>query len=173
VLSIDDTARVLGHGCWVERRCFETLGAWVPSVPEPDAKLALARHSRHHGWHAELLGGLLPLTRAHDPARLVVPADPRWPDAVAAVADATTTLDRLVGFYQALLPTLVTGYDELFDRTSGWSDGPLRRRVRLVVEDERSDLAEGLSLLEGHLDGGDVDRAAAQRAAVEAVLAGR
>jgi hypothetical protein len=173
MLSIDTTAGFVGHACWVERRCFETLGAWVPSVAEPEAKLALARHSRHHGWHAQLLGEVLPATRAHDPARLVAPADPGWRDVLAVVAEATTTLDRLVGVYQALLPSLVSTYDEVFERTSDWSDGPVARRVRLVVDDERSDLAEGLSLLERLFEDGAADRAAPRRAAVDAVLAGR
>jgi hypothetical protein len=173
MLSIDTTAALVGHACWVERRCFETLGGWVPTVSEPEAKLALARHSRHHGWHAELLGEVLPATRAHDPARLVAPADPGWNDVLAVVAEATTTLDRLVGVYQALLPSLVSAYDEAFERTSAWSDGPVARRVRLVVDDERSDLAEGLALLERRLEDGAVDRAAERRAAVESVLAGR
>jgi hypothetical protein len=173
MLSIDATATLVGHTCWVERRCFETLGAWVPSVSEPEPKLVLARHSRHHGWHAELLAEVLPATRAHDPARLVAPADPGWPDVLAVVAEATATLDRLVGAYQALLPALVSRYDEVLDRTSRWSDGPVSRRIRLVVDDERSDLAEGLSLLERLLEDGGIDRAAQRRAAVDRVLAGR
>ena len=138
MLTLDATAAFVGHACWVERRCFETLGAWVPSVPEPEAKLLVARHSRHHGWHAELLGEVLPTTRDHDPARLVAPADPAWPDVLAEVGAATTTLDRLVGVYQAVVPALVTAYDTLLERASGWSDGPVARQVRLVVDDERS-----------------------------------
>jgi len=173
MLSIDATAAFVGHACWVERRCFETLGAWVPSVPEPEAKLLVARHSRHHGWHAELLHEVLPTTRDHDPARLVAPGDPAWPDVLAEVAAATTTVDRLVGVYQALVPALVTAYDALLERASAWSDGPVARRVRLVADDERSDLAEGLVLLEGLLDDGAVDAAAHRRRAVEATLARR
>jgi len=173
MLSIDATAAVVGQACWVERRCFESLGGWVTSVPEPDAKLLVARHSRHHGWHAQLLGEVLPATRAHDPDRLVAPADPAWVAALEGVAGATTTLDRLVGFYHALLPAVVSGYDELSDRTSRWSDGPVQRRLRLVVDDERADLAEGLALLEDLLSANLVDRAAHRRTAVEATLPAR
>lgn len=173
MLGIDDTAAVLGHASWLEARCFEILGAWVPIVPEPDAKLLVARHSRHHGWHAVLLAELVPTTRAHDPRRLVAPSDDRWPEALARVAGdaATPTLDRLVGAYQVVLPAMVAGYDETLSRTSPWSDGPVARGVRLVVDDERSDLAEGLGFLEDLLDAeAAVDRAARRRAELEATL---
>ena len=150
VLSIDATAAILGHACWLEARCFELLGGWVPVVTEPDLKLLVARHSRHHGWHVEVLAEVLPATRDHDPRRAVAPADPRWVTAVElARGDATTTtLERLTGLYQALLPRLVVGHVDALDTTSPVSDGPVARRLRMVIEDERADLAEGLAALE-------------------------
>jgi hypothetical protein len=175
VLSVDATATVVGHACWVEARCFELLGGWVPLIDEPEVKLLVARHSRHHGWHVELLTEMLPATRAHDPRRLVAPADDRWSNAVRLVGgDATTTtLERLAGFYQALLPRLVVGHAETLDATSPVSDGPLARRLRLVIEDERADLAEGLSVLEASPEAGAADLAAVRRAAVDAAWAPR
>jgi hypothetical protein len=173
VLGIDDSAAVVGHASWLEARCFEILGAWVPLVPEPDAKLLVARHSRHHGWHAVLLAELLPATRAHDPRRLVAPSDDRWVDTLTRVGGdpATPTLERLVGAYQVVVPAMVAGYDETLSRTSPWSDGPVARGLRLVVDDERSDLAEGLGFLEDLVAAdGAVDRAARRRAELEAAL---
>jgi hypothetical protein len=174
VLSIDDTAAVLGHACWLETRCFELLGAWVPVITEPELKLLAARHSRHHGWHVELLSEVLPATRDHDPRRLVAPADVRWGAAVDLVGgDATTTTaERLTGLYQALLPRLVVSHVAALDATSPVSDGPVARRLRIVIEDERADLAEGRAALETLPDGG-VDRAADRRAMVEAALSPR
>jgi hypothetical protein len=171
VLSIDATAAILGHACWLEGRCFELLGAWVPIISEPELKLLAARHSRHHGWHAQLLGEVLPATRDHHPHRLVTPTDPRWVSAVDLVrGDATTTTrERLTGLYQAVLPRLVVGHVEALDATSPVSDGPVARRLRMVIEDERADLAEGLAALETFPDAG-VDETAARRAAVEAAL---
>jgi len=173
VLSVDATAALVGEACWVEAAAFTLLGGWVPTVPEPVAKLLVARHSRDHGWHAELLAEVLPSTRAHRPGGLVAPGGDRWPAAVEAVrgpADGAT-VERLAGWYQALLPFLLAGYDRDLERLSPWSDGPLARRLRLVVEDERADLAEGLAVLEGLLGGGaDADRAARRRREVEARL---
>lgn len=171
MLSIDATASILGHACWLEARCFELLGGWVPTITEPDLKLLAARHSRHHGWHVELLGEVLPATRDHDPLRLVAPANPRWVAAVAAVrGDATTSAaDRLTGLYQAFLPRLVAGHVEALEATSPISDGPVARRLRIVLEDERADLAEGLAALEA-CSGAAVDATAERRATVEAAL---
>jgi len=171
VLSIDATAAILGHACWLEARCFELLGGWVPTIAEPELKLLAARHSRHHGWRVELLGEVLPATRDHDPHHLVTPADPQWVDAIDLVrGDATTsTIERLTGLYQAVLPRLVVGHVETLDRTSPLSDGPVARRLRMVIEDERADLAEGLAALEARPDAA-VDETAERRAAVEAAL---
>jgi hypothetical protein len=173
VLSIDATAALVGQACWVEAAAFTTLGGWAPSVPEPVAKLLVARHSRDHGWHAELLAEILPSTRAHRPAALVAPGDDRWPAVVEAVRGpaGAPTVERLAGWYQALLPFVLAGYDRTLERLSAWSDGPLARRLRLVAEDERADLAEGLRVLEGLLESGaDADRAAGRRREIEARL---
>jgi hypothetical protein len=173
VLSIDATAALVGQACWVESACFAVLGGWVPRVPEPVAKLLVARHSRDHGWHAELLAEVLPSTRAHHRAALVAPGDERWPAAIEAVRGPADggTVERLAGFYQALLPRLVAGYDRTLETLSPWSDGPVARRLRLVADDERADLAEGLAVLESLVHGGaDADRAARRRIEVEGQL---
>jgi len=174
VLGIDATAARVSDACWRERAAFAVLGAWVPTVAEPAAKLLVARHSRHHGWHAELLAEVRPVTRAHDGAAEPVPLDERWVGALDVVRGAPDlpTVERLAGVYQVLVPRLLADYDRLLDATSVWSDGPVARRLRLIVDDERHALGEGLVVLEGLLDG-DADRAARRRAEVEASLPGR
>ncbi|HEY6318109.1 MAG TPA: hypothetical protein VI462_09520 [Acidimicrobiia bacterium] len=171
MLGIDATAARVSDACWRERAAFAVLGGWVPTVPEPAAKLLVARHSRHHGWHAELLAEVRPVFRAHDGATEPVPLDERWVGALDVVRGAPDlpTVERLAGVYQVLVPRLLADYDRLLDATSVWSDGPVARRLRLIVDDERHALSEGLVVLEGLLDG-DADRAARRRAEVEARL---
>ena len=171
MLGIDATAGRVGDACWRERAAFAVLGGWVPTVREPAAKLLVARHSRLHGWHAELLAEVRPVTRAHDGAADPVPLDAGWVAAIEVVRGPPElpTVERLAGVYQVLLPRLLADYDRLLDATSPWSDGPLVRRVRLVVDDERAALGEGLAVLEGLL-AGDADRAGRRRAAVAASL---
>lgn len=172
MLAIGESGALVGAAAWREAQCFELLGRWVRLVPEPDVKVMLARHSRHHGWHAELLVDVLPSTRDHDPTGLVAPGEDGWVGALAVARgdDATPTVERLAGVYQSLLPRMVAGYDEALDRTSPWSDGPAARILRLVVDDERADLAEGLVRLEELAGAERADRVADRRAEVEAGL---
>ncbi len=115
---------------------------------------------------------MLPTTREHDPTRLVAPAADDWPAAVQlVVGDPTTpTLERLAGLYQALLPRLLLTHVDTLDVTSPVSDGPVARRLRLVIEDERADLAEGLAVLEAMPERGAADRVARRRAEIDAAL---
>jgi hypothetical protein len=172
VLSLDATTALLGDACFLEGACFEVLGGWVASVPEPEVQLMVARHSRHHGDHALRLAELLPRTRAHDPAATLAAVDGRWGPTIELVRGepGAPTVDRLAGLYQALLPALVARYDRALTEASPWSDGPLLRAVRTVADEERGDLAEGLALLE-RVAGGP-DRVARRRAEVEAALPG-
>jgi hypothetical protein len=171
VLGIDETAARVSDACWRERAAFATFGGWVPTMREPAAKLLVARHSRYHGWHAELFAEVRPTTRRHDAGADPAPLDGGWVGAMEAIRGEPelATVERLTGVYQVLLPRLLADYDRLLDATSPWSDGPVARRLRLVVDDERAALGEGLAVLEGLL-AGDADRAARRRAAVEATL---
>ena len=171
MLGIDATAARVADACWREQAAFAVLGGWVPTVPEAAAKLLVARHSRQHGWHAELLTEVRPHTRTHDGAADPAPLDDRWVAAIDVVRGPPDlpTVERLTGVYQALIPRLLADYDRLLDATSPWSDGPLARRLHLIVDDERAALGEGLAILEGLL-AGDADRAARRRADVGTAL---
>jgi hypothetical protein len=175
-MTLDESAARLGACRWLEARRFEVLGGWVLSVPEPDAKLLFARHSVHHGWHAELLAGCLPSTKDHDPDRSTAP--PR--SGVAALLDElaglTGTLDRLVAVYQLLGPEQISTYDRFLDATNPATDAAVRRVVRIVVQDQVDQVTEGLALVEtfaARVDGGaDVVAAARDRFAGALAAAG-
>jgi hypothetical protein len=147
-MTLDESAARLGAFRWLEARRFEILGGWVPSVSEPDAKLLLARHSVHHGWHAELLAGCLPSTKDHDPDRSTVPARPGVAALVDELAGLTGTLDRLVAAYQVLGPEQLATYDRFLDATNPATDAAARRVVRIVVQDQVDQVTEGLALVE-------------------------
>jgi len=139
-LTIDDSARFLGHATWLERRLFEVLGGWVTSAPEPAVKLALARHSRHHAWYAELLEPLRPDTRDHDvDAR--APLDAGWRTLVARMLAASTTAQRLDRLIEALVGTIAL-YEQYVGATRFVRDAPTRRVLGLVLEGERAELVE-------------------------------
>ncbi len=139
-LTIDDSARFLGHVTWVERRLFEVLGSWVADTPEPAVKLALARHSRHHAWYAELAEPLRPDTRDHDlDAR--APLDAGWRSRVNKMLAASATPQRLERFLDTLMGTIAL-YEQYLGATRAVRDAPIRRVLGLVVEAERAELGE-------------------------------
>lgn len=164
--TIDDTARAIARARWLELRCFEILGGWVPSTPEPEVKLLLARQSHHHAWHAELFERVRPVASGLDVSHHDAP-HPRWKGVVAELEALTTTADRLAGAFWVLIPAKIAEYEEWLAESDPVQDAPLRRWLGFVLADERADLAEGRALLD-RIPGAD---GAPGRAAMEAALA--
>ena len=139
-LTIDDAAQFLGHATWLERKLFAAVGDWVRVTPEPVVKLAFARESRHHGWHAELLEPLRPATRDH----LLEdrnPFDAGWRGLATKMLAATTTAARLERLQEMLIQT-VDCYEQHLAALHPVRDAPLERVLRVILDDERADLAE-------------------------------
>lgn len=164
--TIDDTARAIARARWLELRCFEILGGWVPSTPEPEVKLLLARQSHHHAWHAELFERVRPTASGLDVDHHE-DASPPWTGVLAELEALTTTADRLAGAFGVLIPTKLAEYEAWLTGTDPVRDAPLRRWLGFVLADEHADLAEGRGVVE-HVAGAAT---APGRAAVEAALA--
>jgi len=140
-------------------------------VAEPEVKIALAAQSAHHGWHAGLWGERLPTLHDVDPGSWVKPASAGVEEAVALLAGAAGTIERLAGVHRVLLPRLVAAHSEHLEATSPVADAPTIRTLRLVLSDECEDQRAGERLLQSLLASrADVERAAAQQAAVESLL---
>jgi len=164
--TIEETAHAIARARWLELRCFEILGGWVPSIPEPEVKVALARQSHHHAWHAELFDRVRPVASGLEVTAEAAPAPP-WLAVVSELAALTTTADRVAGAYGVLLPAKLAEYERWLLDVDPVRDAALRRWLGFVVSDERADLAEGVGLLE-RVPGADT---APGRAVMEAALA--
>src|SRR5262245_27533430 len=136
------------HFAWLERRLFEVLGGWVPSVPEPEVKVLLRAQSFEHAWHADLWEDLTLGATARPSAA---------PDGLAevldAVAAAPATRDRLAGVYRVVLPRLVDVYGALSDAAVPASDRPLVRALGLMLADDVPAITDAERLI-GALAGG-------------------
>lgn len=149
--TLQEAGHVIGAYCWVERRLFEILGAWVGVEADHRAKLLFAEHSRHHGWHSELWTARLPVARGLDAAELVVApsAEARAVfDALAAVTGPDDTLARVQVLYGVLLPQLVAGYTAGGVAVSSVAERPTLRALTLIGRDDEADLVEGRALLD-------------------------
>jgi hypothetical protein len=160
--TLEETARRVGAARWLELRCFELLGGWVTTTPEPDVKLAFARQSHHHAWHAELFERVLPSANGFSADGLVAAPDDAWRALLDELATLSATNDRLVGAYELLMPGKLDEYERWYAGVGPVQDAPLRRWLGFVVMDERADLAEGRELL--------VERGAAAAAPQRAAL---
>jgi hypothetical protein len=133
-------------------RLFETIGSWVTSVPELEAKAVLAAQSHHHAWHAELWHGLLPSIPDLAAADLVAPADEATRALIESLAEPAGpggTVQRLERLYREVVPQLIAAYRDHLDHTTPVTDGPTIRALHLVLSDEEDDRLAGESLLAG------------------------
>jgi hypothetical protein len=172
-LTLEETARRLGHYRWIERRLFEVMGGWVQSVPEVDVKLALATHGPKHAWHAQLWTERAPLLAHLAVGDLTVPPG----DGVAAFMEAVAepagehSVERLVGAYRVVVPRLATAYDDHLRAAVAVSDAPVMRALGLALADEWDDWREGEALIQRLLRGEEeVARAAAHQDRLERLL---
>jgi hypothetical protein len=138
--GIDDAAKFLGHAAWLEGRLFEAVGGWVTSTADPVLKLVYARQSRRFGWHVELIEPIRPRTRDHD-ADTSSPLDAGWRTLTARLLAATDAEIR-VGRLREALALTVACYEEHLAAMRPLRDGPSLRVVGLVLDDDRSQLAE-------------------------------
>lgn len=169
-MDLQATARRAGAARWLDARLFEVLGGWVPTVPEPEVKIAVATHSAHHGWHASLWDERLPTLHDVDQASWIAAA-PGVEAVIERIAAATDTVERLVGVHGVLLPRLSAAHAAHLTSASPVSDGPTIRTLRLVLQDELEDQRAGERLLQSLLRSPDaVERAARHHAAIESRL---
>lgn len=139
-----DLARRLGALRWTERSMFEVAGGWVTTTEDPAARVLLASHSLHHGWHADVLHDRMPELRDLDVATLTVPPSPEWTAAFEHLATAVTgTEERLVAWFGGVVPAVVSAYEDLLEELDEVAAPSVRRWVRHILLDEHDDLAAG------------------------------
>jgi hypothetical protein len=170
-LTLEDSARLVGGHCWVERRLFEVAGGWVKTTPEVEPKLMLDRHSQHHAWRARQWWDRLPVLDEIDRESLVVPPVPAVAAVVGALNDLQGTAARLAGLYRVALARVHVSYRTHQRLASQVADASVLRTLKIAGEDVRSDWAEGEAVLQSLLTGRQpVDEAGAAVARLERML---
>jgi hypothetical protein len=160
-LTLEESARLAGGHCWLERRLFEVLGGWVDSTPEPAVKLLFDRHSGHHAWRAGQWWDRLPVLADVDRATLVAAASASLPEVLESMAVAPVTVARLAGAYRFALPRLWNRYARHMAVTNPASDGSTMRTLRMLMADVEADWRDGEVLLQDRLRSPDLIRGAA------------
>jgi hypothetical protein len=170
-LLLDEAVRLVGGHLWAESRLFETIGGWVASTDEPEAKLLFDRHSQHHAWRAQQWWDRLPVLADIERERLIQPPTPAAAGAGAALAGLDGTVPRLAGAYRVALPRLFAAYHRHRLQADPTSDASAIRTLDLLVPDVVADWREGEVFLQLLLDDPTrVDQAAAAVASLERIL---
>jgi hypothetical protein len=173
-LTLVESARRLARYRWVEERLFETIGSWVPQVPEPRVKATLAAQAGRHAWHAEIWRARMPVVAGLNPAAPAAPPGGHLEQFMRVLAEPDKpeqTVEKLVGLYRVLLPHKVGAYTAHLRGASVAADGPVARWLAVVLRDEVDDWREGELLLQSLMGDGDVvQRAAAHRLRLEALM---
>ena len=173
-LTVEESARRIGHYQWIEMRLFELLGGWIVEVPELAVKERLGSHGHQHAWHAELWHARLPVLRDMDPNGWVVSPNAEMDRFVEALADAEGpehTIEKLVGVYRVLLPRLITTYGSHLAAASTVSDAPVIRSLRLTLSDEIEEWRDGEQMVQSLLrDADGIGRAARRQGALEELI---
>jgi hypothetical protein len=167
-LALGATAAIVGEYRWIENALYAALGTWVSDMPIAAVQVHLDAQSMRHAWHAELWADRLPVLAGVDPDRLTMPSPPSgalfaalngdtparegpgssWPPAGDGRSRPPGALPRLAGLYRVVLPRLAVSYRRHLGVTNSVTDGPLRRTLRLVLNDEMEDWYAGEQLVQ-------------------------
>jgi hypothetical protein len=167
-LALADTAALVGEYRWIEHTLYGLLGEWVTDMPVAAVQVHLDGQSLRHAWHADLWADRLPVLAGADPAGLTRPSvqgavavailngvppvaegpGSTWPPADEIPPGRPGALPRLAGLYRVVLPRLVTSYERHLRVASEVSEGPVRRALRLVLNDEIEDWHTGERLVQ-------------------------
>jgi hypothetical protein len=150
-LTLEDSARLAGGHCWVERRLFEITGGWVSSTPETEVKLMLDRHSQHHAWRALQWWDRLPVLDDVERDALVAAPGPAVAAVLTTLTEVRTTIPRLAGLYRVALARIHVSYRNHRALAGPVADGSTMRTLDIVGPDVLGDWTEGEAVLQSLL----------------------
>jgi hypothetical protein len=176
--NLEESARLAGGHRWIENRCFEVLGGWVPGAAGSgaagavEASLMLDRHSAHHAWRADQWWDRLPVLARVERDSFCVAPSPGWSaglDALAALADPGA---RLCAAYRVVIPRLHSRYSAHLAVAGAVADSSNRRTLGIVMADLAADWQEGERVLESYLGATSWSAAMGAAARIDGLLAG-
>lgn len=150
-LGVEDNAQRLHRFAYLERCCFFVMAAHLPSIPEWEVKIALARHLYEDAEHHHALR--IRLSELRRPERI---ADNSPSPALSTVANelmrAEGTLELLTGLYRVIKPALLTAFQEHVQQINPLVDYPTGRVLRQIIQEEAEQIAFGQHMLATLID---------------------
>ena len=163
ILSAEESARRVRAFAAVEEKASQLLEAFAGSMAEEHAQATLARHARHHAFHAEILRDRVADASGSkgdtaDDADLAA-----FLDAVGEPKGADAAVEFLTGVYRVLLPRAITAYTYFLTALGGDASDADQRWYEMILKDSFDAIRDGELLLQSLL--GQAGEAGVQRSA--------
>jgi hypothetical protein len=168
-LSVQERAENVATFRFIQVFLMETLARWVPNTPEMEVKVLFGRHIWDLAQQADALGQRTYELRA--PLQFSLRPKDRYVKFLEDFASTVTTQQKIRGFYDVVLPGLVSRYQIYLDSTDRLLDEPTARIIDGILgdfsrmRDESRELRNELPQLQ--LDDKDWPAQLAEREAAE------
>lgn len=173
ILSAEESARRVRTFAAAEERAAQVLEAFAGSIDSEHGSATLARHARHHAFHAELLrervadasGSKGDAAKDADVAAFL--------DAIAEPKGADQAIELLTGVYRVLLPRAISAYTYFVRALGADATDADQRWYDMILKDSFDAVRDGELLLQSLLgEGGEaaVQRSADAKARLETLI---
>ena len=173
IVDAAESARRVRTFAAAEERAAQLLEAFAGSMAEEHATTILARHARHHAYHAELLRERV-ADAAGAKGDTVEDADvAAFLDALGEPKDAGQAVEFLTGVYRVLVPRAITAYTYFLTALGSEAADADQRWYELILRDLHDSIRDGELLLQSLLlEGGEsaVQRSADRRVQLENLM---
>ena len=173
IVSKEESARRVKTFAVAEERAAQILEAFAGSIDSEHGQATLARHARHHAFHAEILRERV-ADAAGAKGDTAEDADvAAFLDAVAEPKGADQAVELLTGVYRVLLPRAVSAYTYFLRALGSDANDADQRWYDMILKDSFDAVRDGELLLQSLLlEGGEaaVQRSADRKAQLEALI---
>ena len=173
IVSPEESARRVRTFAAAEERAAQVLEAFAGSIDSEHGSATLARHARHHAFHAELLRERV-ADASGSKGDTAEDADvAAFLDAVAEPTGADQAIELLTGIYRVLLPRAISAYTYFVRALGSDATDADQRWYDMILKDSFDAVRDGELLLQSLLgEGGEaaVQRSADAKARLETLI---
>jgi hypothetical protein len=144
-LSVQSRAENVATFRFIHVFLMETLARWVPTTAEMEVKILFGRHIWDLAQQADALGKRTYELRA--PLQFSLDPSAAYMTFLEDFAKTTSTVDKVQGFYDVVLPSLSARYQTYLNQTDRLLDEPTVRVVERILGEFTRMRTDRLNLL--------------------------
>ncbi|AIE86465.1 hypothetical protein [Fimbriimonas ginsengisoli] len=160
-LGVDENVDLMRRYNFIESRLYQMSAAFMNPTPEWEVKGALSLHLYLDGEHSQLLRQRVAELR-RPPLYLDKSPDSKLELFLEEALRAENTLERLVGIFRVIRPTLLDAYRTHLAAINPIFDFPTARLLKLIIAEEEQMIEWGTQAVAAVISG-DEERKSADR----------